>query len=90
MAAVPDDLEKNRRGRCRFDGRCGNCRGGVGAPAVGLFALDEGVAEEDDAVAVAEFRARGGRSGEDDGEGEEEEQGGAEEWAQGEGKGRRN
>ena len=81
MAGVPGDLEKKRRGRCRFDGRCGNCRGGVGAPAaiaegdgaiggaggeheldpaVGLPALDEGVAEEDDAVAVAKFQRGAG------------------------------
>ena len=48
-------------------------------PAVVLFALDEGVAEEDNAVAVAEFEARrrgvGGAGG---GESEENEQGGAE------------
>ena len=49
-------------------------------PAVVLFALDEGVTEEDNAVAVAELEARrrgvGGARG---GEGEEYEQGGAEE-----------
>jgi hypothetical protein len=49
MAAVPDDLEKNRRGRCRFDGRCGNCRGGVGAPAE--------VAESDGAIGGVSFYA---------------------------------
>lgn len=81
MAGVPDDLEKNRRGRRRFDGRCGNCRWSIGAPAevaegdgaigraggehepdsaAGLLALDDGVAEEDDAVAVAEFKRGAG------------------------------
>ena len=54
---------------------------GVSALAVGLLALDEGVAEEDDAVAVAEFKARRGRGGAGGGEGEENEQGGAEDWA---------
>ena len=49
-------------------------------PAVVLFALDQGVAEENDAVAVAEFEARRrGVGGAGRGEGEEEEQGGAEE-----------
>ena len=48
-------------------------------PAVGLLALDEGVAEEDDAVTVAEFKARGRRGGAGGGEGEENEQSGAEE-----------
>ena len=38
-------------------------------PAVGLLALDEGVAEEDDAVTVAKFKARGRCGGEDGGEG---------------------
>jgi len=90
MAGVPGDLKKKRRGCCRFDGRCGNCRGSIAAPAevaesagaiggaggehgldpaVGLLALDEGVAEEDDAVTVAKFKARGRCGGEDGGEG---------------------
>jgi len=46
-----------------------------------LLALDEGVAEEDDAVAVAEVKARGRRGGANGGEGEENEQGGTEERA---------
>lgn len=48
-------------------------------PAVGLLALDEGVAEEDDAVTVAEFKARGRCGGAGGGEGEDNEEGGAEE-----------
>ena len=40
-------------------------------PAVVLLALDEGVAEEYDAIAVAKFKARGRRGGADGGEGEE-------------------
>jgi len=49
-------------------------------PTVVLFALDEGVAEENDAVAVAKLEARrGGIGGARGGEGEEYEQGGAEE-----------
>jgi len=53
-------------------------------PAVVLLALDEGVAEEDDPVAVAEFKARW-RGGADGSESEEGEQGGAEERAHREG-----
>jgi hypothetical protein len=48
-----------------------------------LLALDEGVAEEDDAVAVAEFKARGRCGGAGGGEGKENEQSEAEDWAQG-------
>jgi hypothetical protein len=50
-----------------------------------LLALDAGVAEEDDAVDVAEFKARRRGGGAGDGESEEDEQGGAEERACGEG-----
>ena len=50
MAGVPGDLEKKRRECCRFDGRCGNCRGGIGAPAE--------VAERDAAVGGVSFYAR--------------------------------
>ena len=49
MAGVPDDLEKNRRGRRRFDGRCGNCRWSIGAPAE--------VAESDGAIGGVSFYA---------------------------------
>jgi hypothetical protein len=44
-----------------------------------LLALDAGVAEEDDAVDVAEFKARRRGGGAGGGEGEENEQSGAEE-----------